>query len=631
MDWTRGRTIGRGSTATVCVATVDQSRVFAVKSSELSLSESLRKEQRILSTLSCPHVVGYKGCDISSENGKLLYNLFLEYAPSGTVMDAIQKHGGYLEEATVRSYTRGILLGLEFLHSRGIVHCDIKGQNVLVTDDGVKIADLGCARRADEASSAAWSIAGTPVYMAPEVARGEQQGCSADVWALGCTVIEMAAGRSPWPDVSDPVSALYRIGFSSDVPEIPTNISKLAQDFLSKCLRRDPADRWSATQLLSHDFVAESKFPVKETEGSKSETPNNVLHPNIWDSMEELETVQIPSNKPIMERLRQLGEDNLVLSSKIPNWECDENWLTVRSNSNLEVEKLPSTSRQDSNLLRSDEPTSSYGGCTSRTSEDFEILVDCFLTKIRRQNTRITNSDSVESRSKTGSFAACRYMIYILCINLNYSNNNYFINPIFTAFQSLLMNLSSIIIHAHQLSYVSPSSIIVFSTMFAHGVDRRVFENKDASSGELLFLVKLRALEWVKAIENKEVCDRLIVKGGGFIWVPSLAVWLLSNDNRVVGLFWCPFNSNNPNVTKLLAIKVALEILSLSWLKISREANRMADNLAKSGIDFSTFFNSWCDSLMLVVQKLWFLAKKSANAPATLRESSMSAMAAVLG
>ncbi|MBA0595257.1 hypothetical protein Gorai_012134, partial [Gossypium raimondii] len=502
-------TIGRGSTATVCVATVDQSRVFAVKSSELSLSESLRKEQRILSTLSCPHVVGYKGCDISSENGKLLYNLFLEYAPSGTVMDAIQKHGGYLEEATVRSYTRGILLGLEFLHSRGIVHCDIKGQNVLVTDDGVKIADLGCARRADEASSAAWSIAGTPVYMAPEVARGEQQGCSADVWALGCTVIEMAAGRSPWPDVSDPVSALYRIGFSSDVPEIPTNISKLAQDFLSKCLRRDPADRWSATQLLSHDFLAESKFPVKETEGSKSETPNNVLHPNIWDSMEELETVQIPSNKPIMERLRQLGEDNLVLSSKIPNWECDENWLTVRSNSNLEVEKLPSTSRQDSNLLRSDEPPSSCGGYTSRTSEDFEILVDCFLTKIRRQNTRITNSDSVESRSKTGSFAACRYMIYIL------------------------------------------------------------------------------SLEWVKAIENKEVCDRLVVKGGGFIWVPSLA--------------------------------------------ISREANRMADNLAKSGIDFSTFFNSWCDSLMLVVQKLRFLAKKSANAPATLRESSMSAMAAVLG
>ncbi|KAE8736228.1 Saposin-like aspartyl protease family protein [Hibiscus syriacus] len=298
MDWARGRTIGRGSTATVSIATVGRSgHVFAVKSSELSQSESLRKEQSILSTLSCPQVVAYKGCDISSENGKLQDNIFLQNAPSGSVTDAIHKHGGCLEEAMVRSYTRGILLGLEFLHSRGIVHCDIKGQNVLVTDDGVKIADLGCARRADGTSVAAWSVSGTPVYMAPEVARGEQQGFSADVWALGCT----------------------------------------ARDFLTKCLRRDPAQRWLATQLLSHGFVKESK----ETDGSKLETPNNVLHPHLWDSMEELDTIQIPSNKSLMEMIRQLGEDNLVLSSKLPCWEYDENWVTVRSNGNLEVEMLP--------------------------------------------------------------------------------------------------------------------------------------------------------------------------------------------------------------------------------------------------------------------------------------------------
>ncbi|XWS15553.1 hypothetical protein CRYUN_Cryun34aG0010100 [Craigia yunnanensis] len=144
MDWTRGRTIGCGSTASVSIATADQSgHVFAVKSSELSQSESLRREQRILSTLSCPQLVAYKGCDISSENGKLLYNIFLEYAPSGIVMDAIQNHGGRLDEDMVRSYTRGIILDLEFLHSSGIVHCDIKSHNILVMDDGVKIADLG--------------------------------------------------------------------------------------------------------------------------------------------------------------------------------------------------------------------------------------------------------------------------------------------------------------------------------------------------------------------------------------------------------------------------------------------------------------------------------------------------------
>ncbi|GMI91458.1 hypothetical protein HRI_002815100 [Hibiscus trionum] len=439
MDWTRGRTIGRGSTATVSIATVDQSgHVFAVKSSELSQSESLRKEQSILSTLSCPQVVAYKGCDVSTENGKLLYNLFLEYAPSGTVTDAIHRHGGCLEEGMVRSYTRGILLGLEFLHSRGIVHCDIKGQNILVTDDGVKIADLGCARRADGASSTAWSVAGTPVYMAPEVARGEQQGFPADVWALGCTVIEMVTGRAPWADVRDLVSALYRIGFSNDVPEIPINISKQARDFLSKCLRRDPAERWSATQLLSHDFLKESKFPVKETGGSKLETPNNVLHPHLWDSMEESETIEIPSksSKSLMERIRQLGEDNLVLSLKLPSWEYDENWVTVRSNGNLEVEMLPNSNEQDHNRLHVDESTSSSGGNMSRMSEDYEIVVDYYLIKISGQNCLTTNSESVESRYNSCSFTACKCIIYIFCMNLYYSNDKYFLSPFASALQS---------------------------------------------------------------------------------------------------------------------------------------------------------------------------------------------------
>ncbi|XWS15554.1 hypothetical protein CRYUN_Cryun34aG0010200 [Craigia yunnanensis] len=194
--------------------------------------------------------------------------------------------------------------------------------------------------------------------------------------------------------VGDPISALYRIRFSCDVPEIPSNISKQAKDFLSKCLRRDPVERWSATELLAHDFVKESKIPVKKTDGSKLDTPNSVLHRHLWDSMEELETIQIPSkkncltNKTLAERILQLGEDNLVLSLKIPDWESDENWLTVRSNSNLKVEMLPS--RQD----HVNEPASSCGG---DMSEDYGLLIDHYPTKISGQNIDITSSKSGES------------------------------------------------------------------------------------------------------------------------------------------------------------------------------------------------------------------------------------------
>ncbi|XVF40702.1 hypothetical protein PTKIN_Ptkin01aG0136100 [Pterospermum kingtungense] len=404
MDWTRGRTIGRGSAATVSIATAGQSRhVFAVKSSELSQSESLRREQRILSTLSCPQVVAYKGCDTSSENGKLLYNLFMEYAPGGTIMDAIHKHGGCLDETMVRSYARGILLGLQFLHSSGIVHCDIKGRNILVTADGVKIADLGCARRADDALS----VAGTPVYMAPEVARGEQQGFPADIWALGCTVIEMVTGRGPWPDVEDPVSALYRIGFSCDVPETPNNISKQAMDFLSRCLRRDPVERWSAAQLLSHDFLKESK----KRDGCVLDTPNSILDRHLWDSMEELQTMQIPpkTSKSLKERIQRLADDiNLVSSLKMPNWESNENWVTVRSNCKFEVEILP---------IHENEPTTtSWGGDISRMSDDHNSLVYYYLTKIGVKN---TSSNSAEC--KPSSLTECKNMTSIIFIKLNFS------------------------------------------------------------------------------------------------------------------------------------------------------------------------------------------------------------------
>lgn len=346
MNWTRGRIIGQGSSATVTIATDDLTgEVFAVKSAEVSNSELLKREQRILSTIMCPQIVAYKGCDISYENGKLLYNLFLEYAPRGTLIDTIHLHGGNnggLDEIQIKSYTRMILQGLEFLHSKGIVHCDIKGQNVLITcGDGAKICDLGCARQVDEVSHVDWSssvpINGTPIYMAPEVARGEEQNFPADVWALGCTVIEMATGCATWVNSSDPVSVLYRTGFSDDVPEIPEFMSKQGKDFLDKCLKRDPSERWAASELLKHDFLKQQNL----------ETPTSVLNQGLWLSMEEgLEERTWNSNHKSnstspKERIWQLSE----ASSEKSNWVWDETWVTVRSSSGIKEPEEATTSQ----------------------------------------------------------------------------------------------------------------------------------------------------------------------------------------------------------------------------------------------------------------------------------------------
>ncbi|XP_050212957.1 mitogen-activated protein kinase kinase kinase 18-like [Mercurialis annua] len=337
-SWSRGRILGRGSTATVSIATAHQAGlVFAVKSAELSESEFLQKEQRILSAItSCPQIVAYKGFDVTREDGKLFYNVFLEYAPGGTLADAIREHGGCLYEDMIRSYAKNILLGLEHLHSNGIVHCDIKTRNILVSGDGLKIADLGCARKVndDEVLANDWDaktpIAGTPVYMAPEVARGEHQSFPADVWALGCTVVEMTTGRAPWSNVSDAMSALYQIGYSGNVPEIPSSMSKRARDFITQCLKREPTERWSASELLKHDFITEEPTSVSSS-NSYVDTPTSVLDQALWEDMEA--TLKGTNSFPA-ERIKQLTG---ATSSNY--WALDDDsWLTVRSKDSHSVD-----------------------------------------------------------------------------------------------------------------------------------------------------------------------------------------------------------------------------------------------------------------------------------------------------
>ncbi|KAK4369401.1 hypothetical protein RND71_013193 [Anisodus tanguticus] len=121
--------------------------------------------------LSSHYIVSYKGYDVTKENDKLIFNLIIEYMSAGTIPDEIWKYGGRINESFIGYYTKQIVQGLEYLHSKGIAHYDIKGQNILLGKTGAKIADFGCARWVDLAQRDE-PISGTLMFMAPEVARG---------------------------------------------------------------------------------------------------------------------------------------------------------------------------------------------------------------------------------------------------------------------------------------------------------------------------------------------------------------------------------------------------------------------------------------------------------------------------
>ncbi|KAL3635443.1 hypothetical protein CASFOL_019990 [Castilleja foliolosa] len=326
MDWSRGHIIGHGASATVSTATLRSSgEILAVKSVELLQSEPLQREHKILSTINHPNIIGYRGCDITLENSNSMFNLIMEYAPGGTLADVIRRSGAQLDESTISHYTCGVVKGLEYLHSRGIVHCDIKLSNILLSQGEAKITDFGCAKAAEEAV-----IGGTPMYMSPEVARGDEQGYSADIWAVGCSIIEMATGKSPWPNS---VSTLYRIAFSGETPEVPDFLSGLGKDFLSKCLRVNPEERWTAGQLFRHYFLDESRFRHVKQSLNSTCSPTCVLDHGIWSSIEDVcemddgELLDGPIER-IKELCVNLGRDN---------WEWGERWITVRDSKNVNV------------------------------------------------------------------------------------------------------------------------------------------------------------------------------------------------------------------------------------------------------------------------------------------------------
>ncbi|XP_051125637.1 mitogen-activated protein kinase kinase kinase 18-like [Andrographis paniculata] len=337
MEWRKGPTIGRGSSAVVSVATTAAGEVFAVKSAGVSSSGSLRKEEIIMTQFSSPFVVQCFGSDVKDH----VFNLFLEYVPGGTLSDLIRSSGGgRLEEAAIRLYARQLVEGLNCVHLKGVAHCDIKGQNILVGAGGLKIADFGCAKWVG--GKLGGSFAGTPAYMAPEVARGEEQGFPADVWALGCTVIEMATGTIPWPEMKDPAAALYRVAYSGDVPEFPDWFSDAGRDFLGKCLVREAAERWTAAELLQHPFISSVDSDSGEIRELVRNSPTSVMDQCFWDAMEVSDfsldptgTASSSTNSPAA-RITGLAGGVLPMNLNFPDWTEEEDWVTVRDDGNKE-------------------------------------------------------------------------------------------------------------------------------------------------------------------------------------------------------------------------------------------------------------------------------------------------------
>ncbi|KAH8500386.1 hypothetical protein H0E87_015590 [Populus deltoides] len=263
--WRKGELIGCGAFGRVYMGmNLDSGELLAVKQVSIAASSAskektqahireLEEEVKLLKNLSHPNIVRYLGT--AREDDSL--NILLEFVPGGSISSLLGKFGSF-PESVIRMYTKQLLLGLEYLHKNGIMHRDIKGANILVDNKGcIKLADFGASKKVVELATinGAKSMKGTPYWMAPEVILQTGHSFSADIWSVGCTVIEMATGKPPWSQQYQEVAALFHIGTTKSHPPIPEHLSIEAKDFLLKCLQEVPNLRPAASELLQHPFV----------------------------------------------------------------------------------------------------------------------------------------------------------------------------------------------------------------------------------------------------------------------------------------------------------------------------------------------------------------------------------------
>ncbi|XP_057896473.1 serine/threonine-protein kinase PAK 2-like, partial [Melospiza georgiana] len=197
-----------------------------------------------------PNVVNYLDSYLVGEE----LSLVMEYMDGGTLSNVIS--WTCLSEDEMAAISQECLQGLQFLHSNHVIHRDVKSSNILLrTDASVKLADFGLFAQLSPEQGRRSSMAGAAGWLAPEVVTGQPCGPKVDIWSLGIMGIEMVEQEVPSWNATPVLPQLLIATGGRQKLQQPNLFSSCLRDFLSCCLQRDEARRWSAKELLQHPFV----------------------------------------------------------------------------------------------------------------------------------------------------------------------------------------------------------------------------------------------------------------------------------------------------------------------------------------------------------------------------------------
>jgi serine/threonine protein kinase len=253
-------TLGRGGMATVELAHDGHlGRKVAIKRLSVALTgdevflERFLREARMAAQLSHPNIVAV--FDVGEDDG--VPYIVMEYVEGETLADLMERKGQVDPDRAVDLILQ-VCAGLEHAHDAGLVHRDIKPQNLLVrSDDTVKIADFGIARPLDSPTNLTQigTVLGTAAYLAPEQALGERVTGAADIYSLGAVTYELLSGKPPYEfDTLVELTVKQREGPPPSIQGVPANLQEVVQS----CLAVDPEARPRSAAALAHELAQAS-------------------------------------------------------------------------------------------------------------------------------------------------------------------------------------------------------------------------------------------------------------------------------------------------------------------------------------------------------------------------------------
>ncbi|XP_060585092.1 serine/threonine-protein kinase Nek1-like [Ruditapes philippinarum] len=381
------------------------SKVIQIKGLSSEALDRCVTEVAVLSACCHENIVRYLEAFVS--NGAL--HIVMEYASGGDLQQKIEKQNGVLFTSDkILEWFLQVILALEYIHSKNILHRDLKPQNIFLTDIGVvKLGDFGIARVLNSCDDLASTRIGTPFYISPEICERKPYNSCSDMWAAGCLLYQMSMLRVPFHATN--FDDLCKNIIKAQYDPIPSQFQGIIKDLISKLLVSTPEHRLSASQLLRLESLRDIVLYLKSRNRRKGQSSRirsnslvtersrlNLCSKSRSSSVNRLNRESVGNGEVMFGKQHQdkyKGSDDVNIRNK--NVPTDKNRICK---SNVEGGSEQHYSRGDENCFRIDRDriTEKHDGEANINGAEKLAYVN---PSISRRNIRSVSDDAVGTKA----------------------------------------------------------------------------------------------------------------------------------------------------------------------------------------------------------------------------------------